>query len=167
MNPLLFVILSYIDVRLLLYQDSLGNKKRPSQSPNSFPIPFRSAARHQHRACRGQEHREWHRGLQAHDQRRRRRLCLIWDLEGKDGFLESWRRASAIAKARWSSSWPRAQAGPHRKEHALCWHPSRKQRCSQRRALAILFWRTAPCTAPWLGTEVVFANCAIILAGSH
>jgi len=167
MNPLLFVILSYIDVRLLLYQDSLGNKKRPSQSPNSFPIPFRSAARHQHRACRGQEHREWHRGLQAHDQRRRRRLCLIWDLEGKDGFLESWRRASAIAKARWSSSWPRAQAGPHRQEHVLCWHLSRNKGAPNVGLWPLAILARSALHGAWLGTEVVFANCAIILAGSH
>jgi hypothetical protein len=129
MNPLLFVI-SYIDVRLLLYQDSLG-KTLPESQFVSHPLPICSAPStprmSRSRACTD---REWHRGLQAHGQRRWRRLCLIRDLEGKDGFLEfveKRRRASMTTKARWSPSWPWAQAGPHRQEHVLCWHLSRNK----------------------------------------
>ncbi|KAG0527565.1 hypothetical protein BDA96_06G243800 [Sorghum bicolor] len=40
--------------------------------------------------------------------------------------------------------------------------PLSQQRCSKRRALAILFWSTAPCTAPWLGFQSsIDLRCAL------
>jgi len=54
--------------------------------------------------------------------------------------------------------------GPHRQEYVLCLHPRRDDASGNKVLHDVGLWLTAP----WLGTEVVFANCVpIVLAGSH